>query len=232
MTALRLMLAAVVLALAGCGAPTPTPSSTPGDSALPSATPTASPAAPEPSASAPIALPEPGRPYDADDVLEAMRESRRPGGVPAELQDAEIAAQLAERLWTFDGEPWDAIAAGGACDASTCSLELSGGTNATGGEDVWRFSIDLTSDAVEVVDADLHAVPDETAAALDRWVRALDAGGVLDGLLTTAVRWLPPPAEDRFRLAYRSGDEEGSCSVDLELDAAAGRITEIVPSGC
>ena len=211
--------AAAVLVLAGCGDAPPT--------AAPDAT-----DSPGPTASASVALPDPGRPYDAEDLLDAMRDSRRPGGVPAELQDPRIAAELAARLWTFDGEPWDAIAAGGACDASGCSLELSGGTDATDGEDVWRFSIDTSSGAVEVVDADLHAVPDDTAAALDRWVRALDAGGPLDGLRATAVRWLPPPAQDRFRLAYRSGDEEGACSVDVELDAATGRIIESSSTGC
>lgn len=217
MTAPLLLAGVAVLALAGCGTTTPTPSRGPSAEATPQA---------------PIALPDPGRPYDAEDLIEAMRDSRRPGGVPTELQDAGIAAELAERLWTFGGEPWDAIAAGGACDASACSLELSGGAEGTGGEDVWVFTIDLTSGAVEVVNADLHAVPDETSRTLDRWARSLDRDGLLGGLLTTAVRWLPPPAEDRFRLAYRSGDEEGSCSVDLELDAAAGRIVEMIPSGC
>jgi len=187
---------------------------------------------PSPAPSAKIELPDPGRPYDADDLLQAMRDSRRPGGVPTVLQDAQIAAELAERLWTFAGEPWDAIAAGGACDASACSLELSGGTEAADGEDVWVFAVDPARRSVEVVDADLHAVPGVTAATLDRWARSLDTDGLLDGLLFTAVRWLPPPAEDRFRLAYRSGNEEESCSVDLELDAAAGRITEVIPSGC
>jgi hypothetical protein len=215
--ATRLLAAVAALALAGCGTAAP---------------PTTSSGPPDASAAAPVALPDPGRPYDADGLLEAMRDSRRPGGVPTELQNPGIAAELAERLWTFDGSPWNAIAAGGSCGPSTCALELSGGSAATDGEDVWVFAIDPASGAVDVTSAALHAVPDETAAALDRWARALDADGLLDGLVYTAVRWLPPPADDRFRLAYRSGDEEGSCSVDLELDAAAGRITEVTPSGC
>jgi len=211
------LLAAAVLVLAGCGT-NPPPASSDGPVDAP--------------ASAPIVLPDPGRPYDADDLLEAMRDSRRPGGVPAELRDPAIAAELADQLWTFDGAPWDAIAVGGACDGTSCSLELSGGTGASGGEDVWVFTVDLTSGTVEVVTADLHAVPAETANALDALARELDEGGLLEGLRTTAVRWLPPPAEDRFRLAYRSGDEEGSCAVDLELDAAAARITDLDASGC
>jgi hypothetical protein len=192
----------------------------------------AAPIAPSPTPSAPITLPAPGRPYDADQLLAAMRDSRRPGGVPLELQDTAIAAELAERLWTFDGGPWDAIAAGGSCSPTICSLELSGGSAAADGEDAWVFAIDPSEGEIDLVSADLHAVPDETAAELDRMARALEEDGVLDGLLSTSVRWLPPPAEHRFRLAYRSGDEEESCSVDLELDVAAGRITEIDRSGC
>jgi hypothetical protein len=161
-----------------------------------------------------------------------MRESRRPGGVPTELPDPQVAADLADRLWTFDGEPWDEIAAGGSCGPTTCTLELSGGTAAADREDAWVFAIDRGSGAVEVVTADLHAVPEETVSILDRWARVLDEDGLLDGLLTTAVRWLPPPAEDRFRIAYRSGNEEGSCAVDLELDARTGRIVELIPTGC
>jgi hypothetical protein len=227
----RLPAAVLVLALAGCGTTAPTPSPGPSGAATSQAT-TAPAATPDPSRAAPIALPDPGRPYDAEDLLQAMRDSRRPGGVPTELQDPDIAAELAERLWTIDGEPWNAIAAGGSCGQSSCTLELSGGSGAGEGEDAWSFAIDPASGAVEVVNADLHAVPAETAVTLDRWARALDEDGLLDGLLTTAVRWLPPPAEDRFRLAYRSGNEEESCSVDLELDAAAGRIVEIIPSDC
>lgn len=207
MSPTRLLAALSVLVLAGCGASAPSPS-------------------------AAVALPDAGRPYDAAALLDAMRDSRRPGGVPIELQDGDIAAALADRLWTFDGTPWRAVAAGGSCGPATCTLELSGGRADAEGEDVWVYTIDPATGSVEVLSADLHAVPDETAAALDRWARALDAGGVLADLRYTAVRWLPPPAEDRFRLAYRSGDEEESCSVDLELDAAAGRIIEAVPSGC
>lgn len=228
MTGPRVLAAVAMLILAACAAPLPTPSATPAVSVPPSSpSPT-----PAPSTFAPLALPDPGRPYDADDLLDAMRDSRRPGGVPAELQDPQIAAELADQLWTFDGQPWDAIAAGGSCGPATCSLEVSGGPAAGDREDAWVFSIDRASGAVEVVTADLRAVPDETAAILDRWARVLDEDGLLDGLLTTGANWLPPPAEDRFRLAYRSGDEEGSCAVDVELDAAAGRIVELLPTGC
>lgn len=161
-----------------------------------------------------------------------MRDSRRPGGVPTELQDETIADAVAEQLWTYDGTPWTAVAAGGSCGPTACTLELSGSAEGSSGEDAWVFAVDPASGSVDLVTADLHAVPDEIAVALDRLARELDRDGLLDGLLLTSVRWLPPPDADRFQLAYRSGNEEESCAVDLEIDAVAGRITEAMPSGC
>jgi hypothetical protein len=216
---------AVTLAMVACGTDSPPPSPAQSSSSVAVASPSAS-------ASAGIGLADPGRPYDAAAVLGAMRDSRRPGGVPTELQEDAIATAVAAELWTMDGAPWTAIAAGGSCGPSACTLELSGSNDGSSGEDAWVFDVDLASGSVEVVTADLHAVPDDVAISLDRLARSLDGDGLLDGLLFTSVRWLPPPDEDRFRLAYRSGDEEGSCSVDLELDAAAGRITDVRPSGC
>lgn len=220
---------AVIVAMTACAAdPTPSPSST----TTPSADPTPSEATGSVPASAGIGLTSPARPYNASDLLDAMRDSRRPGGVPAELQEASIAQAVAEELWTLGGAPWTAVAAGGSCGPTTCTLELSGGNDGSSGEDLWVFAVDPATGSVDVATADLHAVPDDLAMALDRLARGLDRDGLLDGLLFTSVRWLPPPDEDRFRLAYRSGDEEESCSVDLELDAVAGRITDARPSGC
>lgn len=230
MTSLRPLAAmAIVVAMTACATdPAPPPSSTPAATADP----TPSEAASSAPASAGIGLTAPGRPYEASDLLEAMRDSRRPGGVPVELQEETIARAAAEELWTIRGEPWTAIAAGGSCGPGTCTLELSGRHEDSSGEDVWVFAVDPATGSVEVVTADLHAVPEDLATALDRLARDLDGDGLLDDLLFTSVRWLPPPDEDRFRLAYRSGDEEGSCSVDLELDAGAGRITDALPTGC
>jgi hypothetical protein len=192
--------------------------------------------APGPSATvvppSPIAdLPEPGRPYAADDILDAMRDSRRPDGVAEELQTAAVAAAVADAIWTYGGEPWDAIVAGGSCGATACTLEVAGGRGGVGG-DTWVFSVDPASGGVELVDAELQAIPAELVTELDRAARLADDDGLLDGLLLTAARWIPPPADQVFGLAYRSGDEEQSCSVDLEIDAVRNVITEVISSGC
>ena len=180
----------------------------------------------------PLGLGPPGQPFDADAILAAMRDSRRPGGVPEELQTEEVAAAVAETIWTLAGEPWDAISAAGSCEAATCTLELAGGTAGSAGEDVWLLSVSPEDAEVEVVTADLHNVPSETVDALDQLARGVEGGGALADMLLTSARWQPPPDEGRFVLAYRSGNEEGSCSIDVELDVESETVTEVATGDC
>ncbi len=180
----------------------------------------------------PISLRPPGHPFDADDILAAMRDSRRPGGVAEELQTEEIAAAVADTIWTLQGDRWDAISTSGTCDAGQCSLEVAGRATADAGEDVWVLSVDPATAEVAVVTADLHAIPSETADAIDRLARSAEGGEALDGMLLTSVRWNAPPDENLFALAYRSGGEEGSCSMDVRLDVTSGELTEVSTSGC
>jgi hypothetical protein len=168
--------------------------------------------------------PEPGRPYTADDILDAMRDSRRPGGVPDEIETQAVAQAVADAVWTFDGEPWAAMSIGGSCGATTCSLDIVGTRPDSAGEDVWSFAVDPAGSDVTVLSSDLGAIPDATAGRLDAIARNLAAPEVLDGLVLATVRWLPPPESGAYALAYRSGDEEGSCSVDVVLDASGLRI--------
>lgn len=174
----------------------------------------------------------PGQPYDADDVLAAMRDSVRPGGVPEELQTDEIAAAVADAIWTIDGEPWSAMTAGGSCGADSCTLEVAGAPPDGFGEDVWVFTVTPSSGAVVLAEADLHGVPVAWVDVLDRMAREAHGSEPLADLALTAVRWHPPPAEQTFALAYRSGDEEQSCSADLDLDASSGVITDLTVTGC
>lgn len=187
---------------------------------------------PSPSASARAALFEPGRPFDAADVLAAMRASRRPGGVPAEIRTEEVAAAVADEIWTIDGAPWQAMTVGGSCGPEACMLEVSGAAAGAVGEDVWVFRVDADSADVAVEAADLHSVPERLAAELDGIARSLAPDAVADVSMLTAVRWSPPPAEDLFTLSYRAGDEEGSCAVEVELDAAAPALREVESTDC
>lgn len=214
---------------AACGGDPGPPSRAPSASAA--SAPVAASVAPAAS-DRPLTLPEPGRPFTAADVLSAMRSSTRPGGVPAQLQTEAIAEAVAGAVWTFGGEPWTAMTASGSCGASACHLELAGAPAGSAGEDVWAFEVDPTDGAIDVLTADLHGLPAVLVEDLEARVREA-AGDRLGGdLLLTAVRWLPPPDDGVFRLAYRSGDEEGSCSADVTFDAAAGSIEDIETDGC
>lgn len=229
-----LLPAAVGLVLAACAGPA-APSSSPSPSTAPSAStpvlPSVDPsvgASAAPSASADV--PEPGQPFDADAVLRLMRESRRPGGVPELIQTAEVAGQVAAMLWTIDGRPWEVGSAGASCHLGSCTLELAGRGPAMSGEDVWTF--DVARGPVALVSADLHALPPGLAERLDEAARAGDDEGLLEGLIATSARWLPPPDDGRFLVAYRSGDEEGSCAREATVDLASGEVEISEATGC
>lgn len=176
-----------------------------------------------PSATPLIALPEPGRPFASSDVLDAMRTSRRPGGVPDQVETDLIASRIADGLWTFDGSPWQSIVAGGACGPTSCTLEISGAPTGAAGEDLYLFDIDPSSGSVTLLDATLQGVPSVTVDKLDAVARhAWD--GNLEGMVLASVRWRPPPDIGQFVLAYRSGGEEGSPRTDLVIDTLRGTV--------
>ena len=175
-----------------------------------------------PSPSAGLALPEPGHGLDADAILAAMRDSRRPGGVPDEIETSEVAARLAETIWTFDGEPWATTSAGGSCGPDTCTLEIAGAGDGALGEDVWVFAVTPASGDVELVSAELGAVPSDIVEKVEHAAHAAtgDSFDGIDGLGLTYARWAPPPDHGQFELSYRTGDEEGgTCGVELTFDA-------------
>jgi len=193
--------------------------------------PTSTPAAPSPNSGG-LALPEPGRPFDPGALLAAMRESRRPDGVPDQLEIETVASTLADSIWTVDGDPWTAISAGGSCGPDTCTLEISGAQHDTQGDDLWAFAVAPATSAVTLVSSDLRSVPARLVGQLDALARSLLAPAALDGLTLTSVRWRPPPDAGQFVLSYRSGGEEGSCGADITLDAVRAEIVSGGSSNC
>jgi hypothetical protein len=191
--------------------------------------PTASATAPPPSGSGSSGpAVQPGRPYDADAVLQAMRDSRRPGGVPEALQTDEIAAAVAAELWTFDGRPWPQLVIGGACGPAICTLDVAGTPSAAAGSDLYSLSVDPDAASVTLDSGDLHGYP----AALDGGLAEAGQAALGDrirGLAYTGARWLPPPDAGRFWVSYRSGGEEGSPGLDVLLEPATGEVLEIRP---
>jgi hypothetical protein len=177
-------------------------------------------ASPEPSQGV---LPSAAQPYDAAALLAAMQNSTRPGGVPGQLETDAIAAAVAQRIWTWDGQPWDIFSVGGACGGSECSLDVAGSADGMAGTDLYSFTVMPGNAAVSLASSDLHGYPAALGAALDEIARAA-AGDEIGDLAFVSARWLPPPDEGRYWLAYRSGGEEGAPGLDLLLDAATGEI--------
>lgn len=228
----RRAIAAVALAMAitACGGPPPvaSPSGVPSASTLPGTS-----QAPTEQASIGAVLPSaPGQPYDAESILAAMRDSRRPGGVPDVIETDTVASAIAEAIWTIDGGPWDDLAIGGACGPAACTVDVVGVRNDAGGEDLWRFSVDQARGSVKLLEGQAGAVPTDVASVLDERVRAAAPAELLDNMVLASVRWRPPPGAGEFDLSYRSGDEEGSCEVDVRLGPDGRQVEEVTSTNC
>lgn len=215
-------LAALLLLITACttgpsASATATFSPTPAPSAPPSLASSAEPSA--------IGELEPGRPYDATEILTAMRTSPRPGGVPAELQTDAIAAAIADAIWTVDGEAWDTILIGASC-GETCAVEVAGARGGAAGDDLWTFTVDTSDGSVRTDSVELRALPEELVEQLDLMARALLDETDLEGMRLTAATWEPPPDGDRYQLSYRSGGEEGSCGLEVEIDPRQREVVD------
>ena len=207
----RRALALLVLMGAACAAPSPSPS-------FPSASDAAS-------ADASVAAVVPGRPYDAAALLTGMRESRRPGGVPDRLETEAVAGAVSMLVWTWDGQPWEVLAIGGACGPGGCTLDVAGSREGIPGSDLYSFAV-AADGSVTLLTSDLHGYDPSLDPILDRAAQQA-AGDALGGLTYVGARWLAPPEEGQYWLAYRSGGEEGAPGVDLLLDLPSGEVVEL-----
>lgn len=162
-----------------------------------------------------------------------MGTSRRPGGVPDELQTEAIATAVAQAIWAFDAsDPWQQLVASGSCGQQTCSLEVSGAPDGAVGEDLYVFEVTPSTAAVELVSSNLRGFPQALLPRLDALAHSILGSGNLDGLALASARWLPPPDEGQFVLSYRSGGEEGSCGMDLAIHAPSAHITADASYDC
>lgn len=227
----RLTAAALALLLVACTPATMTASPSaiasggrasvaPSATSIVTATPTSSP-------TPPIAQPATARPYDADDLLVAMRASRRPGGVPDELEVPAVAAGLAAQLWTWSGDPYPTLVVGGSCGPERCTVEVSGAPTGAAGADLYAYRVDRATRQVAIEGTDLRGYPATLDPIIDRVVRdALDPA-LLEGLILTGAAWQLPPATGQLLAAYRSGGEERSPGLDVLVDLTTGGVLEM-----
>lgn len=227
--------AALALLVSACGVdvatqqPSPPASSLATQTEVPSARPSPSPStAPQTSSASPTATPATAaRPYDAATLLQAMADSRRPGGVPDRVQTAAIADQMAQAIWTYDGQPWPSLAISGSCGPEACTVDVSGTPPAAAGEDLYTFDVRPGDGSVEVLLADLHGYPRELDATLDQIARKGVDPDRLVGLSLVSARWVAPPHEGQYVLSYRSGGEEGSPALDVVVDLPSGTVLDV-----
>lgn len=225
----RLLGLALAIGLGACASPQPSPAGQ--TDASGARHPTASGAITEDSgpiaSRAPSPTPTPslaaGRPYGADEILAAMRDSRRPGGVPDELETEQIAAGIADQLWTWSGEPWASISIGGSCGPARCSLDVAGTPAGAAVEDLYQ--LEVAGGVVTLVGSQLGGYSPSLEPELDAIARSR-IGDRLEGLILQSARWLPPPDLGRFVLAYRSGGEERSPALDVTVDLRTGEVVE------
>jgi hypothetical protein len=219
-------MALAFILLSACSSPSPTPSGAASGSDAASVSATPSQVTSERPSPTGLIGPQAARPYDAAAVLVAMQSSRRPGGVPAELQTDDIAGQLAAAVWTYDGTPWPTASASGSCGPQECTLDLSGTPQGAAGEDLYTFSITPSDGTITLLVADLHGYPAALDPALDALARGDLAAERLAGLTLAGARWLPPPRDGQFVLSYRSEGEEEIPALDVTLDLASGRVLD------
>ena len=228
MTLLRLAFALALSLLLGCAGiprvatPDPTPKA-PYTQAPP--TPTISPIAT-------VAPTGHGRPYTPDMIAGAlaMTSSIR---LPYPLKSEFVAAAFADRIWTYDGQPYRETLFSGSCsdDGSTCHVSLEAlpafAPDREASDHYW-FDIEVRSNPIVTGEGHvLRGYPAEAASGIDDLVRSLVPAERLAGTRLTSVAWELAPPENAFVVIYRLGDLEGSRQTTVTIDLDAKKVLSI-----
>ncbi|HEX2756204.1 MAG TPA: hypothetical protein VHM48_12105 [Candidatus Limnocylindrales bacterium] len=152
----------------------------------------------------------PGKPYTADDILAILRAA--PAGDPAEMRTPQIAAAIADRVWTFDGRPYQRLLVGGRCDGGMCEISAEGMPAFGATDDLaddWFWRMDLRTGLVsDNGEPRLRGFPPELVPELDALARSLDTDGTFSALPLIRVEWTVPPPVGAFVLRYGTGTQE------------------------
>jgi hypothetical protein len=173
-----------------------------------------------------------GRPYTPDMFAAAMFRTSSIR-LPDLLKSEFIAAAFADRVWTYDGQPYREMLFSGSCsdDGSRCEASVLGLPAYAPDRNVsdhYSFSVDFRSGPVVKEEGHvLHGFPAEAASGLDDLARSLVPDERLAGARLTSVAWTLPPPENAFGLIYRLGDLEGSRLTTVTIDLDARKVMSI-----
>ena len=165
--------------------------------------------------------------------MTAMRDSRRPGGVPDQLETEQIAAAVAAAVVTFDGLPWTTMAASGSCGTDSCTLELAGTRPDSLGDDVWIFDVRPADGTVAVtIGRAARRCRTSCCRHSTSWPGRSSRLRAWRASCSRAPGGSPRRTAEQFALSYRGDGEEGSCGLDVTLDAVTPGIVGDVSQTC
>jgi len=170
-----------------------------------------------------------GTPYTADDLWAVMCTER--WGLAAQARQPWIAAALAPRIWTYDGQPYQELSVGARCESGDrqCDLQVEGTPGYAPDRDAsdeYIFEVLFETRTIEDVDVGLGGFPHERVPEIDRAVRAL-IGDQIGDRQFQGLSWLLQPPDDGFRLRYGHGDTEGEQALLVEYDRATNRVLSV-----
>jgi hypothetical protein len=175
-----------------------------------------------------------GAPYTADAIRAALAASG--SRVPAELRSdpvaGAIAEALAERISSYDGEPYGELTLSGSCDDDglRCDVQAKGVPLFAADRDaadLYTFSVEVRTGVVAPAgEPALRGYPAELTPALDEAVRAA-LGDRLVGKSLIAAQWAPAPPADAYVLRYGTGDEEADQQLIVRYDRTANTATVV-----
>jgi hypothetical protein len=190
---------------------------------------TLAPPTPPISAVATVAPTEPGQPYVAEDLASYINAA--PVGFPTALRTPAVAEALADRIWTFDGQPYRDLWLAGSCENGACEFSATGVPAFARSADVvdaYFLKVNLGSGLFsDGGRPSLKGLPSELVPRLDAIARAHDAAALLADEALLGATWEIPPPAGTFLLRYGRGLEEGDPAAFVTVSLPDEKVLSI-----